>query len=113
MKLTYDEMIETATQLIEDKADFEVYGLSGRMISAVDFLEKLIEGKQLTCRIYTIGRSASVAAAIVSAPLAIASAVAIGAHNLATYDPDYEIGKQVVNHKLEVTYKKRAQVEAG
>jgi len=107
MKLTYDEMIERAAQLIEDKADFEVYGLKGKMSEAVDFLEKAIEGKQLTCRIYTIGRSASVAAAIISAPLAVASAVAIGAHNLATYDPDYEIGKQVVNNKLEVAYKKR------
>ncbi|MBF4103001.1 hypothetical protein INT80_12615 [Gallibacterium anatis] len=36
----------------------------------------------------------------------IASAVGIAAHNLATYNPDFEIGKNLVDKKINIVYKK-------
>jgi len=36
----------------------------------------------------------------------VASAVAIGVHNLSTWNPDYEIGKNYIKRRLSVKYKK-------
>ena len=57
--------------------------------------------KKLTCRVYTEYRSTAVAAL-----LGAVSAAAIGVHNLATWNPDYEIGKNYVKRTLSVRYKK-------
>jgi hypothetical protein len=37
----------------------------------------------------------------------VASAAFMGAHNVATWDPDYEIAKNRVTGTLTVTYKKK------
>ena len=80
------------------------------MSRSVLVIEKLIENKGLKCRVYTKGRSATVAAAAIPvAPTVIGgwiAAAAIGVHNLATYDPDYEICKNTLGNTLEVNYKK-------
>ncbi|WFP49699.1 hypothetical protein PL263_16555 [Methylomonas sp. EFPC3] len=77
---------------------------------AVKAIEKEIESKGLKCRVYTKGRSATVAAAAIPiSPTVIggwASAIGIGIHNLATWDPDYEIAKNLATGTLTVTYKK-------
>ncbi|MDL8858720.1 hypothetical protein QS933_26535, partial [Escherichia coli] len=41
-----------------------------------------------------------------SALLGAVSAAAIGVHNLATWNPDYEIGKNYVKRTISVRYKK-------
>lgn len=77
---------------------------------AVEMVEKLVEAKGLSCRVYTKGRAATVAAAAIPvSPTVIggwASALAIGVHNLATWNPDYEIAKNLATGTLTVTYKK-------
>ncbi|APM55575.1 hypothetical protein BB790_24825 [Klebsiella pneumoniae] len=64
--------------------------------------------KKLTCRVYTEYRSTAVAGSLWSptALLGAVSAAAIGVHNLATWNPDYEIGKNYVKRTLSVRYKK-------
>jgi hypothetical protein len=63
----------------------------------------------MTCRIYASGRLAGAAATVVGGPLGLlglATAIGVAAHNIVTYDPDYEIAKHVIDNKLVVTYKK-------
>jgi hypothetical protein len=77
---------------------------------AVETLEKLIESKGFSCRVYTAGRAGAMVGAVIPTPVTVvagwASAVAIGAHNLATWNPDYEIAKNIAIGTLTVEYKK-------
>ncbi|MGS1108212.1 hypothetical protein ACVCNH_18305 [Achromobacter anxifer] len=91
---------EEVAKLIDERRSFvleDVARLS--MPEAVEALEKLIEGKGLSCRVYTKGRVAAVGAFAVPNPVTAAvslgSAAFIGAHNLATFNPDYEIAKNL------------------
>ncbi|MGE1444486.1 hypothetical protein ACMFDO_26770 (plasmid) [Escherichia coli] len=76
----------------------------------VKIVEYVIEHQQkkLTCRVYTEYRSTAVAGSLWSptALLGAVSAAAIGVHNLATWNPDYEIGKNYVKRTISVRYKK-------
>jgi hypothetical protein len=107
MPLSYDEMTTSLDELLNKKQDFEVFGLSGRLSDTVTTIESRIEAKGMTCRVYTVGRSAAIAAGLFSGVVGVATAVGIAAHNLATYDPDYEIGKNLANNTLRVIYQKR------
>jgi hypothetical protein len=77
---------------------------------SVKRLEELIEKQNLSCRVYTAGRATTVAAAAIPVSPTVlagwASAIAIGAHNLATFNPDYEIAKFPLSAKLEINFKK-------
>lgn len=100
---------EKLKKLISDRKSFEVLGLGGRMDSAVTSVEREIESSGLTCRIYLYGRIAAAGASVfggITGLLGIASAIGMAAHNLATYDPDYEVAKHKIDSKLTVTYKK-------
>lgn len=102
---------ELITGLIDNRGSFVLENIDRlNMGEAVEMLEKLIESKGLSCRIYTKGRAATVAAAAIPvSPTVIggwASALAIGVHNLATWNPDYEIAKNLATGTLTVTYKK-------
>jgi hypothetical protein len=68
-----------------------------------------IEPAGLKCRVYTKGRIAAAGASLlggITGAAGIASAISIAAHNLATYNPDYEIVKHLVDNTLSVFYKK-------
>ncbi len=101
-----DDKIE---QLINSKQSFTLTGVS-HMKKAVATIERKIERKGLKCRVYTKGRAATVgAAAIPFSPTVIGgwlAGAAIGVHNLATYDPDYELAKKPLSNELEVNFKK-------
>lgn len=82
-----------------------------RFASTVKTLEKIIESQGLKCRIYTTGRIATTGLAFLGGWSAIAGVVSgatIAAHNIATWNPDYEIGKDLTSSKITVTYKKNA-----
>jgi hypothetical protein len=98
-------------KLIDDRRSFVLEDIARtNMGEAVESLEKCMEARGLRCRVYTKGRSASMAAAAIPTPVTVlggwASAVAIGAHNLATWNPDYEIAKNLAMGTLTVNYKK-------
>jgi len=72
-------------------------------------LEQMIESEGMKVRIYTIGRVAAMGAAVwtgVGTLIAAGVGLAVAAHNIATWSPDYEIGKSPYNKKIYVTYKK-------
>lgn len=98
--------------LLREKKSFEIEKIgSGNVSNTVATLEKLIESMDMKCRVYTIGRKAIMAAAVTPNPVTflagVASSIAIGAHNVATWNPDYEIGKYITKDRLLVEYKKQ------
>ncbi|MEI6270022.1 MAG: hypothetical protein WCP01_14180 [Methylococcaceae bacterium] len=102
---------EKIASLIEQRASFVLEDIDTLNISeSVKTVEKLIESKGLSCRVYLKGRSATVAAAAIPiSPTVIggwAAALAIGIHDLATWNPDYEIAKNIVTGTLSINYKK-------
>lgn len=109
-KITYDDLENgKADGLIKARASFEVVGLGGRMKSSVQLIETAIESEGLSCRIYTYGRIAAAGGTIFGGPLGALgalSAIGMAAHNLVTFNPDYEVAKHKIEHKLTVTYKK-------
>jgi len=108
--VSYEDLESSKTKdMIKEHESFEITGLSGRMGSAVSKIENTIEDQNLSCRIYTYGRVASAGATLVggvTVSAGLVSAVGMAAHNLATYNPDYEIAKHLVDNKLSVKYKK-------
>lgn len=92
--------------LIICHSSFQVVGVAdiGRV---VEMIEGRIEKSDLKCRVYTEYRSASLATIFSPAAiLGVGAAIGIAAHNLATYDPDYEIGKNKIAGTVTVKYMK-------
>ncbi len=72
-------------------------------------LEKIIEDNEHSCRIYLQARRGflmSISVPVVGQMLGAATAIGMAAHNLATYNPDFEIRKGMSN-KVRVTNKKK------
>ncbi len=102
-EMTFDKLDE----LIKQRASFEVVGVS-KLNAVASRIEGCVEKVGLKCRIYTEYRSSSVAASLFSPTvfLGVAAAVGIGVHNLATFNPDYVIGKSKVRNRIAVNFKK-------
>ena len=98
------------SKLIDQKSSFVLEGIDRlNMGEAVSALEKIIESKGLKCRVYTKGRSATFVGAVIPGPTVLvgwASAIGVGIHNVATWNPDYEIAKNLATGTLTVSYKK-------
>ena len=109
---------ELLSELISADRSFEITGLEaeGSMTEMVEAVETAIERQHKTCRVYTAGRSAAVAAAAIPTGVTqvtgVAAAIGIGLHNFATYNPDYEIAKHLLDKKLSVN-KKEVTMENG
>ncbi|MNF87207.1 hypothetical protein D3C84_696660 [compost metagenome] len=109
-KISYDDLnTETLTTLIRNKESFEVVALSGKMVSAVARVENNIESNGMKCRIYTFGRIAAAGGSFfggITGVIGLASAAGIAAHNLVTFNPDYEIAKYPIDNRIVVKCKK-------
>jgi hypothetical protein len=96
----YDDLNDAVLdELVRKRASFEVVALGGDMDGAIAKVEAGIESRKLSCRVYLHGRTAP-------AFLTWGSLLFVGAHNLATFNPDYEIAKHKFDNKLRVIYKK-------
>ena len=100
-----DLSIEKIEQLISRRMSFQAVGLSdiGRIVEAI---EGCIEKTGMRCRVYTEYRTAALAGEIFLGGIGLIAAAGIAAHNIATFNPDYEIGKNKLNGSVTVTYKK-------
>ncbi|WP_090263233.1 MULTISPECIES: hypothetical protein [Pseudomonas] len=97
------EKIKKKESFILEKVD------SMKFNSAIETLERLIESQGFKCRIYTSGRIAAAGATVAGGFTGIfgaLSGIAIAAHNIATWNPDYEIAKNFFGSSIHVTYKK-------
>ncbi|AQZ33436.1 hypothetical protein BHQ29_09140 [Pseudomonas sp. LPH1] len=101
---------EQIEQKIKNKESFIIEKVEAmRFSSAIETLERIIEAQGLTCRIYTIGRLAAAGATIfggLTGAVGALSSIAIAAHNIATWNPDYELGKNIIGSSIHVTFKK-------
>ena len=102
----YDDVSHRLAELIEKRQSFVLRGLNNRMSDVIADLERIIEQDKMTCRVYSRNRAFVVAATSFVPFLGWANLAAVAAHNIATYDPDYEIGKDVKDKRLHVTYKR-------
>lgn len=107
---TSDELTaDKLSYLIGRKKSFKVVAVNdiGYMVNKI---EGAIEKRDLSCRVYSEYRSAAMAAVAIPTPVTVAGGLAamIGtaAHNLATFNPDYEIGKNKVKSSVSVIYQK-------
>lgn len=107
MNIKYDELESgILDNLIKERKSFEVVGVKS-MSYAVGQVEHAIESNGLKCRVYTAKRAASLALLNpITFSLGVASAIGIGIHNAATYNPDYEIKKHPIDNRLEVVCKR-------
>ena len=100
---------EKLASLIKNRSSFSVTSVENQ-VATVALIEKAIENAGLRCRIYTENRSATLATLLIPTGVTqitgLFSAVGIAAHNLANYNPDYEIGKSLKRSVINVTYKK-------
>ena len=96
---------EQLNSLLNSKKSFKLLGCSDQMKATVAWLEKSIEGKSMRCRIYTKGRAVAATAGLLAGGSGSLGMVGIGLHRLATMNPDYEIGRDLINHTIEVEYK--------
>ncbi len=110
-----DDEIE---ELIASRASFVLDRIARHSMSeAVASVEKAIESQGLKCRVYTKGRAAALAGELAVPLVGWAAAAAMGIHNLATWDPDYEIAKNLITGTLTVECKRKpgskTEVTAG
>lgn len=98
---------EKTDELLKAHASFEVVSVPAfHQSAAVTIVEKRCEALGMRCRVYQKGRTIiGGALAFVNPLIGLGILGASGAHNLATYDPDYEIRKEF-GTGIVVTYKK-------
>ncbi|MCL2658223.1 MAG: hypothetical protein FWD62_12585 [Betaproteobacteria bacterium] len=108
-KFTADELtIERLDTLARNHEAFQVVAVSN-VGAVVEKIEGRLEKQGLKCRVYTEYRSGSLVATCFgpTAPVGWAVAIGIGVHNLATFNPDYEIGKNKLAGTITVKYMKK------
>ena len=99
--------VEKIDELISKKISFQISDLSD-ISKIVKVLENCIAQHHMRCRVYTEYR----AFALIGDPLiygiSVVAGVGIALHNMVTFNPDYEIGKNKFKRRVTVTYKKVA-----
>jgi hypothetical protein len=108
-ELQYEDIDQSVKELVKNRESFTIIGLTGKMSDAVEKIEAIIEREGLSCRIYTRGRITATGGSFLGGVTGVAglvSAIGIAAHNIATYDPDYEVAKHIVDNMLTISYEK-------
>ncbi|UNB63761.1 hypothetical protein [Pseudomonas syringae group genomosp. 7] len=98
---------EEISSMISAKRSFKIKDIESDFFGdTVETVEKLIESQGLTCRIYTAGRITALGVTALTVIGGVAAGLAIAAHNIATYNPDYKIAKLYTTKTLIITYNK-------
>lgn len=96
--------------LIASKSSFLVNVEKGKQQTAALALERAIEAAGLKCRVRTANRGWAVAAlTVLTLGVGAAAAAAVGVHDIATINPDYEIIKGMFDSDIQVEYMKSAK----
>lgn len=113
--MAIDDKVVTSNELTTSLIDAQIAALQSFKVVAVADISKVvteIEGRiekaGLTCRVFTEYRSTALVGSFwgPTALLGVAAGIGMAAHNLATFNPDYEIGKNKLAGTITVTYKK-------
>ncbi|KMK52526.1 hypothetical protein RO21_00465 [[Actinobacillus] muris] len=107
MLIPYNEYYPQFRTLIDKRENFEIVGVpKSDMYAVCEILEKYIESQHLKCRIYTQKRIVSSIAGFVNPVVGVAALAGIGIHNVMTWNPDFEISRDLANNRIAVEYKK-------
>jgi hypothetical protein len=96
--------------LLRNSASFTVRAVPD-LAAVVQRVENRIEELGMKCRVYTENR-AVVAGGVAFTPVGLAGVAAIAVHTVATWNPDYEIGKNPLSNCVSVSCKKPKPREA-
>lgn len=100
---------EKLDELIASRQSFRVFAVNDISFT-VNKIEGAIEKKNLSCRVYSEMRSAAIAGIVIPTGITqfggLLTAAGTAIHNLATYNPDYEIGKNYIKSTVTVIYKR-------
>lgn len=106
-KIALADLNDRLSDLIGGHESFEVWDVDVEAaFDSAQRIESEIERRRMTCRIYTSGRLLTAAAGIFYLGAGLAALASIAAHNLMTYDPDYEICRDLANSRLIVKFMK-------
>jgi hypothetical protein len=101
---------EELTRAILAHENFVITDIDGIQPVAAEWLKKEMKRHGLRSRTYFAYRKAILAGVLIPTGVtqltALAGAVGILGHNLATLNPDYEICKQLIGDGIEVTYRR-------
>lgn len=102
---------EQVKEKVRKRESFKIKGIEAlKFNETVNTVEKIVEAQGLKCRVYTAYRAATMGVLAASNPVTtiagLGAALGIAAHNIATWNPDYEIGKHLASGMIEVNYKK-------
>lgn len=98
--------------LLKRTASFIVRAVNDQGLM-VQRLEQRIEERGLTCRVYTENRAASLGVGALVPGIGWAAAAAMAVHNIATWSPDYEIGKNKIGNRVTVACKKAKENDSS
>ena len=91
--------------LIDARESFQINGVEHEYVyDYCEKLEKLVEERNLTCRIYTQGRLLTGLVGLFNYRLGLAALTGYAIHNILTRNPDYEISRDLANKRIYVTY---------
>lgn len=83
------------------------------MVYTVNKIEGVIEKRGMSCRVYTEDRISLMVGFVLNPLFAVtfvlsaATAVGTAVHDLSTYDPDCEIGKNHLKSRITVAFRQR------
>jgi hypothetical protein len=102
----WESLESRVATLIAEKSSFAVVNVpSGKQSLAVEMVERAIESIGMKCRVRTANRGWAIGAlSVLTLGTAAVAAAAVGVHNLATKDPDYEIVKEMFGSDIQVNY---------
>jgi len=93
-----DESIKNS---IVKKETFTVHATGGDLLEYCTRIESLLESANMSCRVRTKNRTAINTGALLTG-VGVFGFLAQAAHNIATYNPDWEIIRNPLNNKIEV-----------
>ena len=102
----WESLCEKVSEFIAAKESFGVAGVpTGKQSTAVEIVERAIETAGMKCRVRTANRGWAIGAlSVFTLGTAAAAAAAVGVHNLATSNPNYEIVKEMFGSDIQVEY---------
>lgn len=105
MLIPYTEYRQKFTDLIDRHQNFEIVGVpTSEMFEVCGVLENYVENQHLKCRIYTQKRLVSGVAGLLNPIYGIGALAGIAVHNAVTWNPDYEISRDLANNRIAVEW---------